>query len=83
MDPIAISAMTFGPYGVGHLGGKTVMLPNVVPGDLVEATIAAEHGDYAIGKVARLLHPGPGRRDPPCPFLPRCGGCDWQHLDYT
>jgi len=74
--------MTFGPYGVGHLEGRTVMLPGVAPGDLVEAAIVADRGDYAIGRVDQVLRPGEARRDPPCPFLPRCGGCDWQHLDY-
>lgn len=74
--------MTFGPYGVGRVDGKSVMVPHSVPGDLVDVTIQSEHGGYAIGRIVRVVAPGAARRQPPCIFLPRCGGCDWQHIEY-
>lgn len=80
---IEITAMTFGPYGVGHHDGKTVLMAGVAPGDVVEAAIVAEHSDYTIARVERILRTGVGRRQPPCRFVPRCGGCDWQHLEYA
>ena len=82
MPQLEIENMTIGPFGVGHLDGKTVMVPNAAPGDLVDVRIRSEHRDYSLAELERVVRPGPGRRQPPCPFLPRCGGCDWQHIAY-
>jgi 23S rRNA (uracil1939-C5)-methyltransferase len=82
MEQFTISAMTFGPYGVGHLEGATVLTPNVAPGDLIEAQITVQRRGSAAGRVIRVVRPGPMRREPPCAYLPQCGGCDWQQIDY-
>jgi len=82
MPSLEITAMSFGPYGIGRLDGKSVMVPNSAPGDVVEVTLQSERAGYSIAKIDRLIRAGPMRRTPPCPFLPRCGGCDWQQIDY-
>jgi len=58
------------------------MVPHSVPGDSLEVTVESERGGYSIARIDRIVAPGPTRRMPPCPFLPRCGGCDWQQIDY-
>lgn len=83
MAQLEITAMTFGPFGVGRLEGKTVMVANTAPGDQVEIEVVSQRRDYAIGKLKQVIQPGPARRRPPCPFLPRCGGCDWQQIEYS
>jgi 23S rRNA (uracil1939-C5)-methyltransferase len=83
MPTIEISAMTFGPYGVGHLDGKAVMVAHAAPGDIVEVETRENRRDYAIGELRNVVSAGAGRRTAPCPYLPRCGGCDWQHLTYA
>src|SRR5882757_2813953 len=83
MPEIEITAMTFGPFGLGHLDGKAVMVANAVAGDRLDVSIEAVRRDYSLGKVSAILRPSPDRRDAPCPFLPRCGGCDWQHINYA
>jgi 23S rRNA (uracil1939-C5)-methyltransferase len=83
MARLEITAMTFGPYGVGRLDGKTVMVPNAAFGDLLEVEIESERRDYALARLKNVIRPGPERRAAPCPFLPRCGGCDWQQLNYS
>ncbi len=75
--------MTFGPYGVGRLDGKAVMVPHAAPGDLLEVTVVQERGGYLIARAERVLKAGAARRTPPCPYLPRCGGCDWQQIAYS
>ena len=82
MATVEISAMTLGPYGVGHLDGRVVMIPNAVPGDLVKIAIESTRRGYAVGRIEEIVRAGGDRRVPPCPFLPRCGGCDWQQLSY-
>ena len=82
MAQVEITAMTFGPFGVGRLDGKAVMVPNAAPGDLLEVTIIQERAGYLVARVEQVLKAGAARRTPPCPYLPRCGGCDWQQIAY-
>jgi 23S rRNA (uracil1939-C5)-methyltransferase len=82
MPELEINAMTFGPYGVGRIDGKSVMVPQAVPGDLLEVAVTSARRDYAIARIDRIIRPGANRRQTPCAYLPRCGGCDWQQIDY-
>ena len=82
MPQLEIETMTIGPYGVGHFDGKAVMVPNVAIGDRVDVRITTERRDYSIAELGQILKPGSDRREPPCPYLPRCGGCDWQQISY-
>ncbi len=82
MPEIEVSAMTFGPYAVARLDGLTVMVPNAAPGDRLAINVTSRRRDFALASIERIVAPGPERRVPPCSFLPRCGGCDWQHINY-
>src|SRR5271166_1011898 len=82
MAQVEITTMTFGPFGVGRLDGKAVMVPNAAPGDLLEITVVQERAGYLVARADRVLKAGAARRTPPCPYLPRCGGCDWQQITY-
>lgn len=82
MPEIEISAMTFGPFGVGRHEGKAVMVAGAVAGDKLSVQIVSERRDYAVAKIREIVIASAERRAAPCPYLPRCGGCDWQHVDY-
>ncbi len=79
---LGIDSLSYGPYGIGRLSGKTVMIPDTAPGDTVEARILQSKERYDIGEVLRLLTPSPDRQAPACPYVGTCGGCSWQHLAY-
>jgi 23S rRNA (uracil1939-C5)-methyltransferase len=79
---LEIDALSYGPYGIGRLHGKAVMIPATAPGDTVAARIVESKERYSIGEVVRLITPSPQRQTPPCPYVASCGGCSWQHLRY-
>src|ERR1700722_12154 len=83
MPEIEISAMTFGPFGVGRHDGKALMVPGAVAGDKLAVEIVSERRDYAVAKIRKVVSASAERRVAPCPYLPRCGGCDWQHIEYS
>ena len=80
--PLNIERLAYGPAGVGRIDGKVVFVPNTAPGDWVDVVLTEEKKRHAMGRVVALRHPGPERRHPPCPYIPRCGGCPWQHVTY-
>lgn len=79
---IEIDALSYGPYGIGRVDGKALMIPNTAPGDRIAARIVESKERYAIGEVIRVVNPSPLRQIPPCSYVGRCGGCSWQHLRY-
>ncbi len=60
-------------------GGKTVFVPGTLPGELVEAGITTDRRSFSTGELDAILEPSPERVVPGCEYVPRCGGCQYQH----
>jgi 23S rRNA (uracil1939-C5)-methyltransferase len=71
-----------GGVGLAHADGRTLLVALAAPGDRVRASIERVHGRVAFASIAGILSPSPERVEPPCPYFGRCGGCDFQHLNY-
>jgi 23S rRNA (uracil1939-C5)-methyltransferase len=63
--------------------GKTVFVPYVLPGELVEATVVEERKGFTRAALTEVLKPSTARIAPVCPYFGKCGGCHYQHSDYT
>jgi 23S rRNA (uracil1939-C5)-methyltransferase len=80
---VEIESMAFKGYGVARLGGKVLFIPYTVKGDKACVEIVEEKKYYSFGKLSKLTASSPWRTDPPCPYFGICGGCQWQHIDYS
>ncbi|HMP72372.1 MAG TPA: 23S rRNA (uracil(1939)-C(5))-methyltransferase RlmD [Kiritimatiellia bacterium] len=65
-------------------GGPVVFIQGpVAVGDLVEARVYKVKKNYLEARMTSILEPAPGRVEPPCSHFGICGGCKWQHVDYS
>lgn len=67
--------------GIATVAGERLFIPYAAPGDrlVVEPPRGRQAGAKA--RILELLAGGAVRREPPCPYFGRCGGCVLQHLD--
>ncbi len=81
---VEITGIAAGGEGVGRMAdGRVVFVHRTAPGDRVRVSVSSDRKRWARGRLESILHPGPGRREPPCPHYGRCGGCALQHLQYA
>lgn len=81
---VTIERLVFQGDGLGRLPeGRVIFVPYAAPGDLAEVEATEARGDFLRGEVVRVLTPAPVRTTPPCRYFGACGGCQWQHVDYT
>ncbi len=80
---VRIESAAFKGYGVSRLQGKVVFIPYAAVGDEGWAEIVQEKKTYATARWIEILVPSPWRVNPSCPYFGTCGGCHWQHIDYT
>lgn len=78
---LRVESLAAGGDGVGRHRGRVVFVPLAAPGDRLEVSVEAVRPRYARARIERVLDPGPGRREAPCPYFGRCGGCTWMHLE--
>ena len=80
---LVIESIAAGGDGVARHEGLVVLTPRTAPGDRALVAIRPEKR-MGRGLLERVIEPGPGRIDPPCPHYvnDRCGGCQVQHLAY-
>lgn len=79
---IKITKLTHGGAGLGELGGKKIFVPYSAPGDFLDIQIVNDHESFAEGKIISIAEPSACRVSPPCPVFGKCGGCQWQHINY-
>ncbi|MBE9178194.1 23S rRNA (uracil(1939)-C(5))-methyltransferase RlmD [Oculatella sp. LEGE 06141] len=68
--------------GVGRYDGRVVFVPDTVVGDRLLARLVRVKPKYAYGKLHELLDASPHRIRPNCIVADKCGGCQWQHVEY-
>ncbi len=68
---------------MGHLdNGQVILLQGGLPGETVSYRILHEKKKFLMAEVLDIVDTHPKRREPPCPYYKRCGGCDLQHCEY-
>ena len=80
---IDIEKLVYGGSGLGRCRGKVVFVPFAAPGDRLLVEPVREKKDYVQARICRVLAPGQGRTDPPCPHFGSCGGCQARHMAYA
>lgn len=79
---LEVHDLAFGGAGVARHDGYVVFCRDTAPGDRVRARVVKARRRFAEADLVEVLRPGPGRVEPPCPYVPRCGGCRLQHVEY-
>jgi len=81
---ITMEKMISGGDCLGRLpDGRAVFVPFVLPGETVRIELVDEKKRYAHAKPIEVLNLSPERISPRCIHFGECGGCQYQHLDYT
>ncbi len=69
--------------GVGRSEDLVVFIEKAVPGDLVDIELFRRKKNFAEARISRLIKPSPHRTEPFCSHFGVCGGCKWQHMEYS
>lgn len=79
---VEIAGLTSEGAGVARIDGFTIFVEGALPEEQAEIRIIKVLKNYAYGKLLRVLSPSPGRIEPSCGVVRRCGGCQLQHMSY-
>src|SRR5207253_6672713 len=80
---LKIEDVAFGGKGVARENGKAVFIPFTIEGESVTAKITREKKQFAEAEIVDLRERSQHRVEPACPYFGRCGGCAYQHIDYS
>jgi tRNA/tmRNA/rRNA uracil-C5-methylase (TrmA/RlmC/RlmD family) len=95
---LTIDDVAFGGEGVGRIrlpsdtdveasttqaGDFVVFVPFVLLGEVVEVEITEIKKNFARAKLLRIEKPSPERVEPACRYFGKCGGCQYQHVEYA
>jgi tRNA/tmRNA/rRNA uracil-C5-methylase (TrmA/RlmC/RlmD family) len=80
---LTIDDIAFGGEGVGRVSDFVVFVPFVLVGEVVEVEITEVKRNFARAKLIRVEKSSPERVEPACRYFGKCGGCQYQHIEYT
>jgi 23S rRNA (uracil1939-C5)-methyltransferase len=68
--------------GIGRFEQLVVFVADTVPGDRVAVRLQQVKSTYATAKLETLVKISEHRIRPNCIVADKCGGCQWQHVNY-
>ncbi len=68
---------------LARIDGQVVFIDGGVPQDIVDLQVTYKKKSYMEAQVVKIHHYSPLRTAAFCEHFGTCGGCKWQHLDYT
>lgn len=76
-------SLDFFGNGIIHMDGKCCFIKNALPTEEIEFELTEEKKKFAKGFSTEIQRKSPNRVAPACICYGNCGGCDFQHTDYT
>ncbi len=78
-----IHDIAFGGEGVARVNDFVLFVPFVCLGEEVEVEVTEVKKKFARARLINVLKPSPDRVAAPCPYFGTCGGCQYQHIEYS
>ena len=69
-------------FGIGFADGLTIFVSLAAAGDYLRVKINQTKGKIAFAEIIEIIKPSADRIAPPCEYFGRCGGCDFQQMNY-
>ena len=79
---VTVEKWVYGGRGLARLDGQVVLVPFVLPGEVVEVAVERERPGLVEARLLGVVTPSVERVAAPCPYFMRCGGCHYQHVPY-
>jgi len=79
---VTIERILPGGFGLAHAESKTLLVALAAPGDRVRVRVDRKKGNVCFASIVEIVEPAQARVEPPCPYFGKCGGCDFQQLNY-
>ncbi len=80
---VEIEKLVYGGRGLARAAGRVVLAPFVLPGEQARVAAQIESADLIQARTVEVQSKSPWRVEAPCPWFARCGGCHYQHIDYS
>lgn len=80
---VRIESLTNEGAGVARVDGWVVFVAFALPDERVRCRVFRNHKNHSEADLVEVLEPSPHRREPVCALFGRCGGCQYQNLDYA
>lgn len=68
--------------GIAFHEGRTWFVSGALSAETVEARVLGARAKVVDARLERVLQASPERREAPCRYYERCGGCNLQHLPH-
>ena len=83
LENIVVETMAAEGKCIARVDGLVLFLQGGAPGDTVEVEITKIKSNFLEGRVTTIQKLSPNRTQPFCQHFGTCGGCSWQHINYS
>ncbi|MDY6855519.1 MAG: class I SAM-dependent RNA methyltransferase [Thermodesulfobacteriota bacterium] len=81
---VSIEKLVYGGDGLARTNYGVILIPNTAPGDYIRISSIHKRKGILRGRLVDIIRHSRYRTIPFCEhFLEGCGGCQWQHIDYS
>lgn len=86
---LTIEKLIYGGDGLARLPadmngrGKAAFVPFTLPGEKVDVAIKEDKPGFVRAEASQILQASPQRIEAGCPYFRKCGGCHYQHANYS
>jgi 23S rRNA (uracil1939-C5)-methyltransferase len=85
---LQIEKAIYGGAGLAHQtegegAGRAVFVPFTLPGELVDAQLLEQKATFGEASLVQVISASEDRIQPACAHFGQCGGCQYQHANYS